>query len=208
MRNELSRRRFIALAGGSAAAASVLAACGSDSSGSDSSDETAQFGKGDLGILNYALTLEYVEAAFYAKLAERKLLTGTAGDTLAKFREDEQEHLAALIEEIGKRGGKPAALPQTTFSFKTESEALETASELENLGAAAYLGQLPSIQSESALKAVLSIHSVEGRHAAALNDLTGKPQTPDGAFAKPATVAAVMEAIDPYLSSGQKKADG
>ena len=77
----VSRRRFLTLAGGSGAAAAFLVACGDDddsmSSGTsdttsdtttdmDSDNPLAQFGEGDIGIVNYALTLEYLEAAFYA----------------------------------------------------------------------------------------------------------------------------------------------
>src|SRR4051794_3558659 len=81
----VSRRKFMALTGGSAALTAFLAACGDDSgtttttasqSGSGPS-ETAQFGKGDVGILNYALTLEYLETAFYADVVESGLFKGS-----------------------------------------------------------------------------------------------------------------------------------
>jgi rubrerythrin len=197
----LSRRKFIALAGASAGAASVLAACGSDSStGATTGGETAKFGDGDLGILNYALTLEYVEAAFYAALTTSDLLTAPAKETLGKFGEEEKEHVAALAKEIEKLGGKSVAEPKTAFSLEDESEALEIGSTLENVIAAAYQGQLPWIKSDSALSLALAIHSVEGRHAAALNILREESGTPDGAFAEPATVASVLEAIEPYVS--------
>src|ERR1700759_2790810 len=86
----VSRRKFVALTGGSAALSAFLAACGggSDSSSSTATmqsttekeemksagggSETEQFGKGDLGILNYALPLEYLEAAFYAEVVKSK----------------------------------------------------------------------------------------------------------------------------------------
>ena len=61
---------------------------------------------------------------------------------------------------------------------------LELAGTVENLGAAAYLGQAANIKSPAVLAAALSIHSVEGRHASALNTLLGESITPDGAFAE------------------------
>src|SRR4051812_33624468 len=81
----VSRRRFMALGGGSAALAAFLAACGSDSDSDTTAmstttksggGETEQFGKGDVGILNYALTLEYLETAFYADVVKSGLFKG------------------------------------------------------------------------------------------------------------------------------------
>jgi rubrerythrin len=198
----ISRRQFVALAGGSAAAASVLAACGSDSStGSEvkGGNETSQFGKGDVGILNYMLTLEFVEAAFYAALAEEESLAVETLETLEGFGEEEKEHVERLTEQIEKLGGKPASDPGAKFSIGSEATALEIGGTLENLAAAAYLSQLPKMQSKPAMLAALSIHSVEGRHAATLNDLREESPTPDGAFAEAETVASVMEALDPYI---------
>ena len=63
---------------------------------------------------------------------------------------------------------------------------LTTAAEVENLGAAAYLGQAANIENPDILAAALAIHTVEARHAALLNTLIGEDPTPDGAFAVPA----------------------
>lgn len=201
MDSGLSRRKFMVLAGGSVAAASVLAACGSDSSTAATvAGEADKFGSGDAGILNYLLTLEYAEAGYYGALAKGDLLSGKDRETLEKFGEEEGEHAASLAQEIRKLGGKPVAKPKTAFSLGSESEALEIGGTLENAIAAGYLGQLPWIKAETPLRLALSIHSVEGRHAATLNDLRGEPITPDGGFAEPATVATTMDAIEPYVS--------
>ena len=87
---------------------------------------------------------------------------------------------------------------------------LETAATVENLGAAAYLGQAGRIKSKEILSAALSIHSVEARHAAALNKLVGAGFTgndplsgslPDGAFAKPMTKDEVLTAAKPFIAA-------
>ncbi len=204
----VSRRRFIALGGGSAAAAAFLAACGDDSGtttsaampqGDTSETETDQFGKGDVGILNYALTLEYLEAAFYADVVKSGLFKGTDLATIRKFGEEEAEHVTALTAAVKQLGGKPAPEPKTEFPLKSAKSVLELAGTVENVGAAAYLGQATNIKSPEVLASALAIHSVEGRHAAALNTLLGKSITPDGAFAKPADAKTVLESVEPFI---------
>jgi rubrerythrin len=199
----------MALTGGSAAAAAFLAACGSDdgttttmtSSASGGSSETAQFGKGDIGILNYALTLEYLETAFYADVIKSGLFKGADLETIRKFGAEEAEHVEALTAAVKQLGGKPAPEPKTEFPLKNAKSVLELASTVENLGAAAYLGQAANIKSPEVLASALAIHSVEGRHAAALNTLLGTSITPDGAFAKPATAKVVLKSVEPFIVS-------
>jgi hypothetical protein len=204
----VSRRKLLAVTGGSTALAAFLAACGSDSS-SNSTTTTAnngggktgteQFGKGDVGILNYALTLEYLETAFYADVVKSGLFKGSELETIRKFGSEEAEHVTALTGFVKQMGGKPAPKPKTEFPLKSAKSVLELAATVENLGAAAYLGQAANIKGASVLAAALSIHSVEGRHAAALNTLLGESITPDGAFAKPAGAEEVLKSVEPFI---------
>lgn len=217
-----ARRRFLRLAGGTGAAGAfglLLAACGSSSSASSSSGSgsgssggssggsgsfvPAQFGKGDLGIVNYALTLEYLETAFYADVAKSGVLKGAELKLARSFGAEEAAHVGAL-HAVAKKLGKPAAKP--TFDFSSvikggRKKVLTTAATVENLGASAYLGAAPHIKSADILAAALTIHSVEGRHAAALNDLLGMDPTPDGAFAKPTAPPEVLKAAMPFIKS-------
>jgi hypothetical protein len=71
---------------------------------------------------------------------------------------------------------------------------------VENLGAAAYLGQAAHIQSPEVLASALAIHTVEARHAATLGTLVRKPVTPDGAFGVPAEMSSVLAAVKPFLA--------
>jgi rubrerythrin len=209
-----SRKKFLRQAGGAGVAASLaafIAACGSGGSSSSkstpaastpmaSTSGTEQFGKGDLGIANYALTLEYLEADFYAKVANSGMLKGKLLDTARRFGNEEQAHVDALIALIKKAGGKPATAPKTNFPLDNEKSILMLAAAVENLGARAYLGQAGNIQDKEILAAALSIHSVEARHAAVLNLATNaKPAA--GPFALPASADEVLKTVKPYIAS-------
>lgn len=205
-----SRRSFLraaGLTGAAGAAALFLAACGDDddsaaTSAAKPTTTTTKAGvEGDLAILNYALTLEYLEAAFYADAAKADLFKGSELDLVKRFGATEQAHVDALSATIEKLGGKPVTAPKTTFPLESRMQVLKLAATVENLGAAAYLGKAPEIQNEEVLAAALSIHSVEARHAAALNVLLGRKATPDGAFAKPADEATVLAAVKPFIVS-------
>jgi rubrerythrin len=211
----VSRRKFIAVGGGTSLAA-FLAACGGGGSSSTTTmssttekesepmesggkSETEQFGKGDIGILNYALTLEYLEAAFYKDVVKSGLFKGEELAVLKKFGSEEQQHVEALSGTVKKLGGKPAPMPKAEFPLKDAKSVAELAGTVENLGAAAYLGQAANIKSPEVLAAALSIHSVEARHAATLNTLLKMSITPDGAFGKPADVKTVLMSVEPFI---------
>lgn len=192
----LTRRRLIGLAGGAAAAATVFTACGE----SAASGETSQFGNGDAGIFNYALTLEYLQSAFYADVVDSGLFQGSELATLRKFGGEELEHVSKLIREVEQLGGDPGAKPRTKFPLESAKSALELAAKIENLVAAAYLGQIANVESTSAMETVLSIHCVEGRHAAAIETLLGAPFAPNGAFAKPARANVVLASLQSFMA--------
>jgi rubrerythrin len=208
-KDPVSRRKFMALTGGSAAMGAVLAACGSDDDTTTTSATTATatdtrppadtFGSGDIGILNYALTLEYLETAFYQDVVKSGLFNGADLATIKQFGAEEAEHVAALTAAIKQSGGKPAAKPKTQFPLDSADSVLMLAGTVENLGAAAYLGQATNIESPEVLASALAIHTVEGRHAAALNTLLGESITPDGAFAKPADPTTVLNSVQPFI---------
>ena len=143
--------------------------------------------------------LEYLETAFYADVVKSGLFKGAQLDTIKKFGSQEAQHVAALTATVKKLGGTPAAKPKTKFPLTSAPAVLNLASTVENLGAAAYLGQAANIQNLEVLAAALSIHTVEARHAAALNTLLGKSITPDGAFAKPASMTTVLAAVKPFI---------
>ena len=220
-RDDVERKRFLKMAGkrmGAGAAATGLAAfiaaCGSSSKSSTASTAKAAAPAtssssarpprarrvtSDLAIVNYALTLEYLESQFYKKVIASGLFKGTVLSVIKSFGAEEDQHVVAL-KKVAMSLGKPAAEPTGKFPINSATQVAALAATVENLGAAAYLGQAPLIKSKEILAAALSIHTIEARHAATLNLLTKKTPTPNGAFAEPATMAQVLTAIKPFIA--------
>ena len=224
-RDDVERKRFLKMAGkrmGAGAAATGLAAfiaaCGARrsplarrSSAQAAAPapaapatraapaDAATASAGISAIVNYALTLEYLESQFYAKVISSGLFKGAVLSTIKLFGSEENEHVAAL-KGVAMKLGKPAAMPTGKFPIKSAAQVATLAATVENLGAAAYLGQAPLIKSKEVLAAALSIHTIEARHAATLNLLTKKSPTPNGAFAEPATMQQVLAAVKPFIA--------
>ena len=222
-----SRKRFLRMAGAGAAGgrAVLFAACGDDDNSTAGTTETSASEEptteptpeemsGDLAIVNYALTLEYLEADFYAQVIDSGLVKDKKLADLAKaLGQQEQEHVDALKATAEKLGGPPAEKPETNFEEVLAGGlemVLNTAATVENLGAAAYLGAAGGIKDKDILAAALAIHSVEARHAAALNKLVGRSfkgdgklegSLPNGAFAKGLSMDEVLEQVKPFIAS-------
>jgi len=220
-----SRKRFLKMMGGAGAVSAFsvfLVACGDDDKDTAATAASAKGGdkmseedavKGDLAILNYALTLEFLEARFYQQVIDSGIVKDPAVGSIAKkFGMSEQEHVDALKATIKKLGGTPVKAPATKFEETIDKgleAVLNAAADVENLGAAAYLGQAGNIKNKEVLAAALAIHSVEARHAAALNQLLGRGfggsgglsgTLPDGAFAKGMDMDSVLKAVKPFLA--------
>jgi rubrerythrin len=155
------------------------------------------FGAGDIGILNYALTLEYLEAAFYNEATANGFATGQTKIVLKRTTEDENIHVAALKNVLGSKAVKEPKFDFGTTTTNT-SEFLATAYALENVGVHAYHGQAFNIQDPKVLKAAITIATVEARHAGAFGLLalnTAHAISPDGAFDDPWKAKRVLNAV-------------
>ena len=171
--------------------------------GSRQRPPAGHFGKGDIGILNYALTLEYLEAAFYneatANNKKTSFLKGAAEQAFLKqTTADENAHVAFLKKALGS---KAVPAPKVDFGGTTSDHDsfIKTAVALENTGVGAYAGQALNISSPAYISAALSIWSIEARHASVAGLLL-KPTpaniSPNGAFDKPKTAAQVLKAVE------------
>jgi rubrerythrin len=155
-------------------------------------------GAGDIDILNFALTLEYLEAAFYKEGLAKAGLSGDAKKLAREIGEHENEHVAALTETIKKLGGKPVAAPKVAFPFKDQAGFLKLAQVFEDTGVSAYNGAAPMISSKEVLGAAGSIVQVEARHAAAIRLLNGEDPSP-AAFDPTLSKNQVLKAVKPFI---------
>jgi rubrerythrin len=152
----------------------------------------------DVKILNFALTLEYLEAAFYAEALARGSFSSPAVRRFAQVvAAHEATHVSALRAALGAK-----AVKSPSFDFKgttrTQKTFLRTAMVLEDTGVAAYQGQAPLIHQNAVLAPAGAILAVEARHAAWVRNLLGDGKTvkpaPE-AFNTPMTMTQVLAAV-------------
>jgi hypothetical protein len=165
-------------------------------------DALASSGGGDVDILNFALTLEYLESDFYLHKAKSVGLSGEAKSLAAMFGEQEQAHVTALMTAIKHSGGMPVKKPSFVFPATDQASFLKLAYTLENVGVGAYNGAAPSISNSEILAAAGSIVQIEARHAAAIGLLVHKPVTPSGPFDVPLTKRQVLAKAAPLIKKG------
>ncbi|HEY8638899.1 MAG TPA: ferritin-like domain-containing protein [Solirubrobacterales bacterium] len=163
------------------------------------SQALAQGGGGDVAILNFALTLEYLEAAFYKK-AQGLNLSGDAKKYAKEIGNDEQQHVDALTAAIKNAGATPVASPKFAFPITDQKSFLKLAQVLEDTGVGAYNGAGPAISDKATLAAAGSIVQIEGRHAAIIRLLNGVNPAPN-AFDKSLQMPAVLKAVKPLIKA-------
>lgn len=159
----------------------------------------AMNGGGDVEILNFALTLEYLEAKFYEEAKSRAKASGELKSLVDLLAKDEQQHVEALAGTIKKLGGKPVAEPKFDFPYSGTAGFLKLAQTFEDTGVSAYNGAAPMIKSKEVLTAAGSIVQVEARHAAAIR-LQNKVEPAPAAFDPPLDEAKVLKAVEPFFA--------
>ena len=153
--------------------------------------------RSDIAILNFALTLEYLEAAFYTEAVQKGRLSGEAAKFAAVVGNHERAHVAFLKKALGR-----SAVKRPRFNFRDttadEGKFLATATVLEDTGVMAYAGQGPLLKTKTIVAAALSIHSVEARHAAWVRDIRGNggaPSPAPRAFDQAKTKRQILAAV-------------
>lgn len=161
----------------------------------------------DLDVLNYALTLEHLEYAFYRDGVG--LFTfgddsrgASIDDNLAAIRDHEGEHVTTLIQVITDLKGEPVVEAKYDFgdAYTDPAAFLATAMALENTGVMAYDGAGQFLKNPDLLTAAGTIVAVEARHASYLNLINGQVPFP-APFETPWTKEQVLEAAGPFIVS-------
>ena len=159
----------------------------------------AMSGGSDVDILNFALTLEYLESTFYKEAKTRARASGELKSLIGLLADDEEQHVEALKATIVKLGGKPVAEPKFDFPYGNTAGFLKLAQTFEDTGVSAYNGAGPMIKSKEVLGAAGSIVQVEARHAAAIR-LQNKEEPAPEAFDPSLDEAQVLKAVEPFVA--------
>jgi len=181
-----------------------------------SSSLSAQTAPTDLTLLNFALSLENLEAAFYTQgLAQfsstdfnnstfiqnfGSVISGDVYAYLSLIRNHETQHVRSLQALITSLNGTPVKPCTYNFGYKTADDFITVAALLENTGVMAYDGAMSQISSASLKTQAATIATVEARHASYLSLLTGSSPFP-ASFDTPATSTAILAAAAKFITA-------
>jgi rubrerythrin len=202
----MSRRRLLTggmgIAGGAVALGLSARGGGFGLASTFAQDDEAPFAD-DIEVLNYALTLEHLESAFYrdgAGLYDFGVdgYGNTISDFMAQIAAHEAEHVAVLTQVITDLGGEPVAEATYDFGHTDAASFLATAAALENTGVSAYDGAGQYLEDPGLLTAAGSIVAIEARHASYLNLITGEDPA-SAAFEQAKTPAEILEIAGPFI---------
>ncbi len=191
-------RAILGVGAGAAAGATLLGGGHADAAASGLSAKTTRMGvkQADIDILNYALTLEHIEATFYSQVNPMDAPTRQVADYVKIVASHERAHVAALTAAITKYGGTPVTVGKYTFP----KISLPFGVTVENLGVGAYLGAAALIQTPAILLTAASIVTVEARHASVWAALNQDPDFSKGAFDSGISKDKVVATVTPFFA--------
>ena len=208
-----SRRKFLAGSAAALAGGALMAVPGVAEA------QTQPNPPGDIDILNYALTLERLEATFYrrvlARFNEREFENANIFDGLGHYvrshayenfqriSRHEDTHIKTLVSVIKSAGGKPVPQSEYDFGIMSVASAVRTARKLENTGVKAYDGAIAHIFAADYVTAGATIATVEARHASYLNLLNRAVPFPS-AFDDAVAPRTICEAVQAFITSSPK----
>jgi hypothetical protein len=209
-----SRRKFLAGSAAALAGGALLAVPGAASAHNPPTPP------GDVDILNYALTLERLEATFYRRVLAKfnqgqfenadifdglgNYLRRNAYENFQRISEHEDTHVKTLVSVIRDAGGKPVPACEYNFGITDVASAVRTAKLLENTGVRAYDGAIAHMFAAAYLTAGATIATVEARHASYLNLLNRTSPFP-AAFDKPVAPRKICETVrEAFITSSPR----
>ena len=208
-----SRRKFLTGSAAALAGGALLAVPGVAKAHNTPNPPT------DIDILNYALTLERLEATFYRRVldmfSQRRFESSEVFDGLGSYlrknayenfkriNRHENTHVRTLVDVIKSLGGKPVPQSKYAFGISSVKSAVRIAQVLENTGVSAYDGAIAHISAATLLTAGATIATVEARHASYLNLLNRDVPFPS-AFDEPLAPRKVCNAVQAYIKSSPK----
>jgi rubrerythrin len=158
----------------------------------------AQGNAADIEALNFALTLENLEAAFYAAALKGAKLSGEVKTLATEFGKHETTHADTLKQLVEQLGGKAEAPAAAKFDVRSQGDFLKAAVALEDIGVGAYNGLIPNFTTPDIVQASAAIVQVEARHAAAIR-LQNKTEPAPDAFDPSLSMAQVTKAVQPFI---------
>lgn len=213
--SDISRRRLLrnaGITGGVAALGSVGFAAAQDDATPEAGDAATPVAgespfEGPVDVLNYALTLEHLETAFYrdglaefdSAAFEELGFQSSVYDNLSEIAAHEAAHVETLAATVSDLGGEPVEEAGYDFGYDDAAGFLEVAQALEDTGVSAYQGAAQYlIDEDDLLTAALTIHGVEARHAAYLALLNEANPFPE-AFNPSLTPEEVLDIATPFI---------
>lgn len=158
----------------------------------------------DISILNYALTLEHLEYAFYrdglANLSKYDFPTEDSYDKLVEIGKHEATHVDVLKSVIESLNGTAVTECIYDFGYKDVTGFLAVARALERTGVSAYTGVINKIHNPDLVTAGATIATVEARHASYLNSITGYNPFPS-AFDVPLNAMSIVSIAGGFIKS-------
>ncbi len=159
----------------------------------------------DAAILNFALTLEFLEAEFYTRVVAadeaHAFLRGRPKELARALMRDEVSHVETVSDAITKLGGTPVAKPNFQFpaeAFISEISFLQLAAQLEETGVSAYSGQGPNVKRLDVLNFAASIYGIEARHTGLIRFYLGGNFAPRD-MEIPLTMEQILERARPFI---------
>lgn len=187
---------------GTAAVGPMVRAAFAQVQDGDSGDDVGSGPKGskDIDILNFALTLEFLEAEYYKQALDAIDLGGELKSLAQEFASNEQTHVKQLTKTIKDMGGKPTKKPSFSFPLGDVGGFVKQSIAFEDTGVQAYNGAGPMLKSKELLAAAGSIVQVEARHAAAIRVMDGQQAQID-AFDIAMSMDEVLNEVQPFIQS-------